>query len=364
MRTLRIIMIVLATMMVAFFIWNLTLTGTYKVSASTQINAPLQDVRGQINNLANWEQWSTFLTRDTTLMITYSTPSAGERAWVTWKHPEGPGGRMEIMKIDSNQTECLITLDGFKGAKSLLTFEAKENSTQLIWEVEGELPFYARFMKAGYENRVVKDLITTSQNLNAHLANGGVIEVEDPLDGESEEEDIRDSTLDSTTQNTVELTQSIVEGPWEALTFYYVEIESTLGKVTWDKCLESYVEVQEYLGEAATNQPMFLMYDVYDEKHDYVMLQVGMIVDVDLPRSSRKVKSSVIRQGLFVEREQFENLGKLHYGDVELDAYLSTHGYQMHGRVFERVLLDENLKPIHRFVRYPVMSNSETVASN
>lgn len=363
MRTLRIILIVLATMMVAFFIWNLTLTGTYKATATTQINAPVQNVRSQVNNLKYWEQWSTFLTRDTTLTITYSTPADGERAWVIWKLPEGPGGRMEIMKIDSNQTECLITLDGFKGARSTLKFEAKETSTQLTWEVEGELPFYARFMKAGFEKRVIKDLETSSQNLNRLLINGGVVEMEESMETESMEPENSETTADSTITNTVEVVQSIKEDQWEALTFYYIEIESSINKLTWEKCVESYVEVQEYLGESATNQPMFLMYDVYDEKHDYVMLQVGMVVDVDLPRSSRKVKSSVIRQGTFVEREQLEDLSALHYGDEELDAYLSTHGFQMHGRIYERILLDEMLKPIHRFVRYPVTSKSEPVSS-
>lgn len=352
--------------MLAFFVWNLTLSGTYKAEASIEIDASSTRIHEHLDNLNTWTNWSTFLRRDTSITLQFSTPSQGERAWISWKNSNQTGGRLEILKDDSLSLDYLITLDGIKGAKMNITIVPSEERSTVKWTAEGELPFYARFMKNQFEKTVSQDFEKSLSQLSTLLVNGSLpstdeLNREDVLSETNEMENEIEEATDSLAN--AEMMSSIMEGQWESGTFYYKQVESTIHQLSWEKMVRSYEEVRDYLGESGFKQSMFIKYDVYDEKHDYVMLYVGIIADVDLPRNSRDIHTELIHHRNYIERKQSDMESILHYGDNEMDEYLNAHGYQMHGRVFERFILDDSMKPKASFVRYPIISASDAITS-
>lgn len=158
MRTLRIVMIVLATMMVAFLLWNLTLNSDFQVKAEADVNTTSEEVFEHVNDLRNWEAWSQYLRRDTAMTITYSNPSAGERAWVRWKMQAGPSGRLEILTATPDSLQFSVSMPGLDAQTSTMVLSQKGEQTHITWSIKGKLPFYARFMKSGFENIWKNDL--------------------------------------------------------------------------------------------------------------------------------------------------------------------------------------------------------------
>lgn len=355
MRTIRIITIVLATMMVAFFLWNLTLSGTYKAEISVHMDASSKEIRSEMNNLKSWENWATFLKSDTTLTVLYSTPSQGERAWISWTGVGNTGGRMEIIHLDSLQTELLISLNGFKGARSFITFTPKEEYTTLAWTVEGELPFYARFMKAGFEKRVSSDLIESTTELNRILVNQRLpkMDVLNPL------EDISSTGISDTTskEDTTTIPQ-MIEHNLEDEYFFYESIETKWSKVTLTECLAVFDELKSHLAENAINVPMVIQYDTFDPTRDYVKLNVGITMK-SKEGINPKVKISVLPGGQYIQHQYQTRSLELHPGSQELDQYLQAHGFHMHGKVLELVRFDAQSDKQTIHIRYPVISSSE-----
>lgn len=361
MRTLRIVMIVLATMMVAFLLWNLTLTGTYEAVAEADIPADSPTIRSYTEDLQRWEEWSTYLRRDTSLELTFSTPSSGERAWVSWKSVSGPGGRMEIMKVGDDKIEYLLTFQGFQGAKSLMKFTPGEENTHIRWSITGELPFYARFMKSGFENIVKTDLDRSLSQLNSIITSGSLPDTSEENPMQAGDDSMNEASESETPEGEVAV---ISEGQWEAHHFYYIAIESSIVELPWSKLTAAYDEVQEFLGEPAANAPLFIMYDVYDDKHDYTRIHAGIIADIDLPQSSVRVKSDLIRQGIYIESEVSGDLRNMNYGSEKLDEHMQLHGYRMQGQICERIILNPDMTPARRFVRYPVIPATESISMN
>ncbi|KAB2814199.1 SRPBCC family protein [Phaeocystidibacter luteus] len=171
MRTLKIVMLVTSAMMISFLIWNLTLTGGFSTSAELEFTQSPNEIYAEMNDLSTWTKWSQNLTRDTNLTIHVSDPSIGERAWVNWKMVEGPGGRMEITKSQPTEIDLMISLQGLDALDSHVQIDKIETGSKVTWSIEGELPFYARFMKSGFEKTVREDFEKGLANLKTYMGN-------------------------------------------------------------------------------------------------------------------------------------------------------------------------------------------------
>ncbi len=170
MRFLRITMIVMATMMVAFLLWNLTLSGEYKSQTSADFGVAKSTLNEEFTDLRNWEDWAMFMRRDSNMTVIFSTPSSGERAFMDWKMESGAGGRLEIESIEADSIVYLLSLPGFSGAKATAVIEQGVDRSTLTWTVTGELPFYAHFMKRTFEKMIREDFEKSLHNLDEHLA--------------------------------------------------------------------------------------------------------------------------------------------------------------------------------------------------
>ena len=58
MKTLKIVAIVLVTLVVVFVLVGLWLPKEFKIERTVRVQAPVELVFDQVNDLKNWEQWS------------------------------------------------------------------------------------------------------------------------------------------------------------------------------------------------------------------------------------------------------------------------------------------------------------------
>lgn len=352
MRVLKIVMIVLSTMMVAFLIWNLTLSGEYHTQTEIEINNTPEDIHEYLNNLEAWQEWATYLNRDTTLNIQYSSPSQGNRAWVSWQAPnEGYGGRLEIMNSTDREVEYLITFKGFEPATStfIIGDQNEEGTVNVTWSISGELPFYARFMTGAFENMVITDFKESLSNLKRYA--------EGPSVNEIEQERIIDSLRAHTEADSIAAFENhrdfIKEEFWKDNHYYFAEVESALSELTWENISSAFEEVREYVGESSANEPMYIRHTIYDEKHDYVKIQIGIITEIDLPQRSRTVKSEYLSSSEFIEKH-IENTSILNHFNQELEDYSKENNLRVKGIIMEKIITDELLQPMNRYILYPV----------
>ncbi len=67
-----------------------------RVSRSTTVNAPIETVFAQVNDLQNWSAWSPWKTMDPEMKLEYGPIRAGKDAWYSWDG-EGVGtGKLTI----------------------------------------------------------------------------------------------------------------------------------------------------------------------------------------------------------------------------------------------------------------------------
>lgn len=169
MRALKILIIVTSSIMVAFLLWNLTLSPEYGVTVEQEIQAEPSVVADEVSNLDNWQKWATYLQRDSTKSISYSTPSTGANAWVEWKLKDQSGGRLEFRSIEDDRINFVVSLSNFSAVECTMRWESTGNGTSLIWEANGELPFFARFAKGRFKDMIAADFKTTLENLAQQL---------------------------------------------------------------------------------------------------------------------------------------------------------------------------------------------------
>lgn len=169
MRALKIFIIVTSSIMVAFLLWNLTLSSEYTVVETQQINVQPERVSSELTDLQNWSDWASYLQRDSTKTMVYSTLTSGDRAWVEWKLNDQSGGRLEIREVRENGMDFMVNFSNFSAVNCTLEWEGSENGTLVTWSASGELPFFARFAKGGFSDMISRDFRLTLNQLTAHL---------------------------------------------------------------------------------------------------------------------------------------------------------------------------------------------------
>lgn len=172
MRVLRIFVVVLVFMLIGFLLWNLTLSSDYRASASVTTGLDAGTVMDEVSDLKNWPEWTTFLQRDTTMVIDFSDPANGERAWLSWASPDGTTGRLEITGVREREIELLITFQGFSAASGKIQVTERDRGSQIQWDLHGTLPFYTRFMKTRFEEMISRDFEKTLRLLDVEVTSG------------------------------------------------------------------------------------------------------------------------------------------------------------------------------------------------
>lgn len=159
MRILKIILIIILVLIGLYLLISLFLPSTFDVSRTININGPKRAVFSQVNDFKNWEAWSPWKAKDSTMTFKYADQTAGKGASYSWTSDESGNGNMQITDIKGMDTlRTAINFEGMDPAKGYWYLnEVGKNRTQVTWGFSGEFDFFSRFMGLFMEGMVAPD---------------------------------------------------------------------------------------------------------------------------------------------------------------------------------------------------------------
>lgn len=137
----------LGVLLLALILFSFLLPKEVTVSRDITINAPIDRVFAQVNDLRNWEQWSPWKRMDPMMEMTYSNPPIGEGAFYNWVSNDKRlgSGKMTLAKVTNNE-EIVTALHnedwgdatstfkfGHKGKDVLVTWSMTNNVGSMPW---------------------------------------------------------------------------------------------------------------------------------------------------------------------------------------------------------------------------------------
>jgi len=139
MKTLKIVAIVLVTLVVVFVLVGLWLPKEFKIERSIRVQAPVEIVFDQVNDLKNWEKWSPWFSVDPTMEVTYSDETAGTGSSYSWTGESAGEGTLQIKKsIVAERIETQMDFGEMGTAQGFWEFSLQDRVTSVTWGFEGE----------------------------------------------------------------------------------------------------------------------------------------------------------------------------------------------------------------------------------
>lgn len=142
MRTLKIILFVLAALLGIFLLLGLVAPKEIQTSQSIVIEAPPEAVFDVVNDLTSWESWSPWKENDPTIRVVMGEPSSGEGAYYTWASENSGSGKMTIAEIrPAESIRMVVEFEGQGQARAPFTFKPTENGVETTWAFQSEFPY-------------------------------------------------------------------------------------------------------------------------------------------------------------------------------------------------------------------------------
>jgi uncharacterized protein YndB with AHSA1/START domain len=121
----------------------------FRIERSISIDAPPAKVFPFLNDLAQWDRWSPWATKDPNMRKTLSPATAGVGAWQEWDGDRNVGtGRMEIAESRPNDmvAYALTFLKPFKATnRAEFTIEG-QGPVVVRWTMTGPSPLMSKVM--------------------------------------------------------------------------------------------------------------------------------------------------------------------------------------------------------------------------
>jgi hypothetical protein len=141
MKTLKVVTIVLVTLVLVFVGGGLVMPRGYRVERSERIQAPVEVVFSQVNDLRKWEGWSPWKAADPTMKITYSDQPVGQGGSYSWKGNGAGEGTLTILgSVDLSRIETKIDFGELGGSSGSWDFTYEDGITSVVWGFSGENP--------------------------------------------------------------------------------------------------------------------------------------------------------------------------------------------------------------------------------
>lgn len=151
MRILQNIFFGIIALIAAMVVLSFFLPEKYTVEKSIHINAPVEIVFQQINDLRNWEDWSYFANLDSNWKTDFGNWTFGKDAALRWESDQLGNGKLKIMESIPNK-KVLVHFDydePGKGGDALYFFKQKNDGTTATFRLEFPVPLKP---KAKFEN--------------------------------------------------------------------------------------------------------------------------------------------------------------------------------------------------------------------
>lgn len=147
MKTLKKFGIGLVALFLIFLTIGFLLPSEVHVEKSVMIDAPIDLVYEQVNDLRNWEKWSPYKKMDPLLEMSFSNPPTGAKAYYKWQSelPELGNGRLTITEATPNERiVTAVAMEDWGDARGEFTFTPKKGDVEVTWAMDanmGKNPF-------------------------------------------------------------------------------------------------------------------------------------------------------------------------------------------------------------------------------
>ena len=142
MKILKTFLFVLIALVVIALVIGFFMPSHMQVDRAIEINAPVDKVFAQINDLKNWEQWSPWHQMDKKMKIDYAAQSSGTGAFYVWNSNNKNVGSGKLTITESVPNEFVKTAMDFgdKGSGSaVFKFEKLSTGTKVNWSMESDM---------------------------------------------------------------------------------------------------------------------------------------------------------------------------------------------------------------------------------
>lgn len=130
---LKKILIGLAVLIVALLLIGFLLPGKMEVSRSVSVNAPVENVFDEFNDVKKWQEWQYWntLEKPGEMTLTYGDITAGTGAWYSWDGKNTGKGKITITEsIPNTSVASDIEFTGSGTAKGFYTVEPEGEGTK------------------------------------------------------------------------------------------------------------------------------------------------------------------------------------------------------------------------------------------
>jgi uncharacterized protein YndB with AHSA1/START domain len=128
----------LGLLILGLILFSFLLPSEVSVSRSIVVNAPVDRVFDQINDLRNWEKWSPWKRMDPSMVMTFSNPAVGQNAFYKWEsqNKHMAKGTCTLSRVVPN--EEIVTALEFENrdqSSSTFKFAHKGDGIEVTWSM-------------------------------------------------------------------------------------------------------------------------------------------------------------------------------------------------------------------------------------
>lgn len=153
MKFLKYIIFIILIAFIGIAVYFGTQDGSFTVTESKEISAPVSLVFNEVKDFKNWGKWGSWM-HDESIKIHYPEQTSGEGAFYSWKSDKSDDGEIKtISVIPEKSITQKIALNGKpveNGFPATWTFEPDETGTKtkVSWTVEGDLGLFEKIFFA------------------------------------------------------------------------------------------------------------------------------------------------------------------------------------------------------------------------
>lgn len=171
MRIIKYLFLLFLLSLVALTIYIATQKGNFTVESSRVINSPKAIVFGYVNDYKNWQKFSSWITSDGEIKLSYSPTTTGNGSSLTW---EGSNDTGNIQTSYTKGNDSIVQKMEYNGTSSDVFWSFKDTvgGTKVTWKSVGKMDFILKvnsFLNGGTQNSLSKVYAKCLANLDKNL---------------------------------------------------------------------------------------------------------------------------------------------------------------------------------------------------
>lgn len=313
MKALKIIGAIVGGAVALFIIVAMFVPNSFKVERKTVINASPEAIYAQVNSFKNWESWSPWIEKDSTIVNTYSGPEVGVGAKSEWKSKKSGNGQQTIIEslpYSSIRTE--IKIDDFTPMYSHFTITPVDGGTEVTWSDSGSMKYPFNIMTLFTDKMMGGDFERGLANLKKYVESN--------------------PTAAATGGKGYRLSEFVVETT-KPQAIIYITDSCSMDKIS-EKMGEMYGRLQGYLGKnkaESIGMPMAVWHN-FDAKN--MVFEAAFPVAKEMPAADG-VQSRTMPATKVLAVSHFGPYAAMEKSTEEIMAYMQKQGYEVAGYEFD-----------------------------